>query len=140
MAKEMTREMNEAQRVGLLRNAILVAGYEMGEEGEHWPVINDTIHKIARDWEESKLQKDADAEMKIHAYEQLDVIEQKIAQEPDTKLRQEMKIRFDHLRESFDAYFSPVDNKAIIPLSDEEIPDYIKRVDVIISTLGGHDD
>ena len=40
--------------VSLVRNALLVAGHEMGANGDHWPVIKSTIHSIMKDWEDLK--------------------------------------------------------------------------------------
>jgi len=133
-----TREMTEAQMVGLVRNALLVAGEEMGENGEHWPIVNATIHSIAKDWEESKIQKEVDAEMKVHLYEQLEIMEKHLPE-----CRKETQIEFapklKRLREIYDSYFLPLDNTAIAPIRDEEIPLYVKRAEAIIATLGGED-
>jgi thioesterase domain-containing protein len=131
----MAELMTEEQMAALVRNALLVAGFEMGETGEHWPVINSTIYSLAEDLEEMRIQKNVDAEMKIHLYEHLDAMEKhlpKCSVEIQTKAAPILK----RLREIYDAYFSPLDTAVMAPIRDEEIPDYIKRAKTIIATLG----
>ena len=131
----MAREMNEMQRVGLVRNALLVAGYEMGESGDHWPVINDTIHSVAKCWEEHRIQKNVDAELKIHLYEHIKAMEAELAN-CDEQTRAEFLPLLKDAKEACDAYFEPVDFKNA-PVRDEEVPEFLKRAEVIISTLDG---
>ena len=138
MAKEMPKEMTEMQLVGLVRNALLVAGTEMGESGDHWPVINDTIHSIAKDWEESRVQENVDAELKIHLYEQLGVMEKGLS-DCSPSVQAELSPLLKELREACDAYFEPFDDKSA-PIGDDEIPMHIKRAEAIIATLGGEHD
>jgi hypothetical protein len=133
--KARAKEMTEAQMVGLVRNALLVAGHEMGENGEHWPVVNATIHSIAKDWEESRLEDAADEEMKTHLYQKLESMEKGLAEcSPD--LRAELLPKLKELREAYDAYFLPLDEKAAT-IQEEEVPIHIKRAEAIISTLRG---
>jgi len=47
-----TKPMPEEQMVHLMRNALLVAGHEMGADGDHWPVVKATIHSLMKDWED----------------------------------------------------------------------------------------
>lgn len=133
MAK--TREMTEAQMVGLVRNALLVAGHEMGENGEHWPVINATIHSIAKDWEESKIQKEVDVELKTHLYHALETMEKELPTcTPEEQAEFAPKLK--ELREIYDSYFAPADKSAIAAVREDEIPVYLKRAEAIIATLG----
>jgi len=132
MAKTM---MTEAQMVGLVRNALLVAGYEMGQTGDHWPVIADTIHSIAKDWEEWKLEKEVDAEMKIHLYEQLGNMEKELPN-CDATAQAELAPKLKELREVYDSYFSDIDETAEY-INEFDIPAYAKRAEAIIATLGG---
>jgi len=132
----MAKQMTEEQKVGLLRNALLVAGYEMGETGDHWPVINDTILRIARDWEESRIEKNVDAEMKIHLYEQLEIMENEVAH-CEAAVQAELSTKLKELRSIYDSYFCDLDKSAVVPVYEEEMPEYLKRAETIISTLGG---
>ena len=132
------REVQEGQMVQLVRNALLVAGQEMGTEGDHWPVINATVHQIMRDWEEVKLERAADAEMKIHLYEQLAIMERGLPEcEPDVQA--ELRPRLQELREVYDAYFAPTDGR-LIALPEDGTPAHIKRARAIISTLEADDE
>lgn len=132
------KTMTEEQMVGMVRNALLVAGYEMGQTGDHWPVINATIYSLARDWEESRIQKNVDAEMKIHIYEQLGLLEKSMGDYP-AESRSRMVSKIKELRDIYDAYFSALDEKVVAPLREDEIPFHIVRAKEIISTLGGED-
>jgi hypothetical protein len=136
MTPKASYEMTETQMVGMIRNAVLVAGYEMGKEGDHWPVINDTIHSIARDWQEVQTQKDVDAELQVHLYEQLAAMEQELPN-CDPQLRAELEPKLKELREIYDSYFMPLSRSAIVPILDCEIPMYLKRAEAIVETLGG---
>ncbi len=135
----MAHNMSEEQMVGLVRNALLVAGYEMGKTGDHWPVVNDTIHKIAADWEESRIQKNVDDEMKIHLYEQLAIMEKGLP-ECSPAIRAELAPVLKELRDVYDSYFTPMDAKAVAPVRNEEIPVYIQRAQTILATLGGQNE
>lgn len=130
----MAKEMTEAQLVGLVRNALLVAGYEMGESGDHWPVINDTIHSIAKDWEDARIEKEVDAELKIQLYEQLGIMERGLS-ECDESTRAELEPLIKQLREACDAYFEPFDKEQVF-IDTEEAPIHLKRAEAIIATLG----
>ncbi len=126
--------MNDAQKVGLVRNALLVAGYEMGESGEHWPVINATIHDVAKDWQESLADQRVDDEMKDHLYAQLQDMEKQLLN-CDAKARLELEPMIRDLREACDAYFEPCD-VTLSPHSNDDAPAHIKRAETIIATLG----
>jgi hypothetical protein len=132
----MAKEMTEAQMVGLVRNALLVAGYEMGKTGDHWPVINATILSIAKDWEDSRIQKNVDAELKIHLYQQLEIMEEGMA-DCSPAIRAELTPKLHELRDIYDSYFSSLDESAEAPIREDEVPIYLKRAEAIIATLGG---
>lgn len=133
----MAKQMSEAQMVGLVRNALLVAGYEMGQTGDHWPVINSTIHSIARDWEESKIDEHVDAEMKTHLYAQIQKMEKEL-QTCTAAARAELAPMIKELRESCDAYFEPCE--ASFGSSTDHAPPHIQRAEAIIATLGGENE
>lgn len=129
----MAQGMTDAQKVGLVRNALLVAGHEMGETGDHWPVIKDTLDKIAKGWEQVCIEDNVDAQLKIHLYEQLEIMERGLdACSPE--VRADVEPTLKELREIYDAYFCSVEDN-IVPVREEEIPEYLKRADYIISTL-----
>lgn len=131
-----TKELQEGQKLNILRNALLVAGAEMGDEGDHWPVIHATIHKIMKDWEDVKLERAADLELKKHVYEHLDAMEKELPNcTPEAQADLEPRIR--QLREISDAYFSATDGKLMTNLEDE--PLYLKRARTILATLEGDD-
>jgi hypothetical protein len=130
--------MTEDRWVGLVRNALLVSGEEMGADGDHWPAIKSTIHSIMKDSENLKIEKNVDAELKPHLYRQLETMERDVAKSSD-QIKSEVMPKLRELRDIYDAYFSNVGMDSFV-LREEEIPDHIKRAEVIISTLENTDE
>ena len=126
-------EMSEQQAVNLVRNSLLVAGAEMGKDGDHWPVIKSTVHELMKDYEHLKVERNVDAELKIQLYSQLEIMERGVADcTPD--VRPGLVSKLKELRDLFDSYFSAVDLKAA-PIQENEIPAYLKRARIIVDTL-----
>ena len=123
---------NEEQMVHLVRNALLVAGQEMGD-GDHWPVIKDTIYKIMKDWEDLKVERNVDAELKVHLYAHLKEMDKELAK-CDPEIRAQVEPRFKELREVCDAHFSMPDRTAVI-YDDNRTPEHVKRMNAILATL-----
>ncbi len=126
------KPMNEEQMVHLVRNALLVAGQEMGD-GDQWPVIKDTIYKIMKDFEEAKIQDNVDAELKVHLYEQIAEMEAALLEFP-SELRSKVEPTIKEWREMCDAYFSDVDRNSVY-YDAEEAPEHIKRMKAILATM-----
>jgi len=130
-------EKKEEQMVHLVRNALLVAGQEMGN-GDHWPVVKSTIYSIMKDWETLKIERHVDAEMKSHLYAQLKEMEDGLpACSPEARKALEPKIK--ELREVCDAYFSDLDRSAVFYDADR-MPEHIKRMNTILITLEDNND
>lgn len=127
------KAITEDQMVHIVRNALLVAGQEMGSDGDHWPVINSTIHSIVKDWEDLKVERNVFAEVKKH-YE--DMIQQlvDVRNGSSDEEKYELDNTIVELRALYRACFDEVQNE-YINLDDEEMPDHIKRTKVIIDTL-----
>lgn len=128
----------EARMVGLVRNALLVAGHEMGDEGDHWPVIKSTIKEIDKDYEDLQIERSVHAEMKKHLYKQLEKMEAELEHLP-TETKTEAAPKLIELREIYDAFFSEADETKLIANTDEE-PMHIKRARAIIATLEADDE
>ncbi|MER2519422.1 MAG: hypothetical protein ABTQ34_01900 [Bdellovibrionales bacterium] len=126
-------EEHEARMLNLMRNALIVAGHEMGETGDHWPIIKATIYQIANDYEQVKISRNVDEEMKIHLYHELGEMERHLPECADD-LRPKVAAELEKLREIFDAYFAPYDESKI-PINEDELPPHILRAREIISTL-----
>lgn len=123
---------SEEQMVFLVRNALLVAGQEMGN-GDHWPVVKDTVHKIMRDWENLKIERNVDDELHIHLYDQIKEMEAGLGEcAPD--VRKVLEPRIKELREVCDAYFSDIDQSAI-EYDENTAPEHVKRMKAILNTL-----
>jgi hypothetical protein len=130
------KPLNEEQMVHVVRNALLVAGQEMGN-GDQWPVIKDTIHKIMKDWEDLKIERNVDAELKVHLYAQIAEMEAGLPEcSHEMQLRLAPKVK--ELRDVCDAYFSDVDRNAVM-YDDSKTPAHIKRMKTIIATLEDND-
>ena len=134
MATQTTaKPMSGEQMVHLVRNALLVAGHEMGDEGDHWPVVKATIHSLMKDWEDLKVERNVDAELQKHLYAQLKEMEAGL-DECTPEMRAQLAPKIAELRDVCDAYFSDIADDALI-LDDERQPPHIKRMETIISTL-----
>lgn len=125
----------EEKLVERLRNALLVAGQELGAEGDHWPAIQSTIRQLSRDYEEVKIERDVDAELQLHLAEQINLIEKAIVGLPD-EARAAIGKDIKELREIYDAYFTPVPQNIIEEVAaSEEAPLHVRRAAAILSTL-----
>lgn len=140
-----TMQLTEMDIKTLVRNALMVAGQEMGAEGDHWPVIKNTITDIMRDWEQLDVERTVHAEVKKHLYIQLqkmkDILETCTPQE-QAKTSQSIK----DLEELYGAFFEEVkediiyldddeEEEGLYLAEDEDLPVHIKRADAIINTL-----
>jgi hypothetical protein len=130
-------EMSEAQSVSFLRNALLVAGMEMGMQGDHWPVVKSTIHSIVKDWEELQIERNVFEELKTHLYADLREMD-RIAAAGPADIRANVEPKLKELREVYDAYFSGVTIEPI-DFDSPDMPDHIKRAKVIADTLEDDD-
>lgn len=136
-----TIEMSEKDMKTLVRNALMVAGQEMGETGDHWPVIKNTITDIMRDWEELQAERDYQEEMKEHLYGQLKAMEDVLAT-CSTETQTEVAPRLRELREIYDAHFVKPEHEMIdlTDVDDTEKPLHIKRAEAILKTLEEDDE
>ena len=127
-----SQTMSEDQMVFLVRNALLVASQELGR-GDEWPVVKDTIHKVMKDWETLKAERNVDTELKIHLYDQLKRMEESLIEcAPDIRDVLEPRIRI--LRDACDAYFAKIDKSACMKNKEDE-PIHVKRMNAILETM-----
>lgn len=126
-------KMPEEQAVNLVRNALLVAGMEMGAEGDHWPVIKSTIHSVVKDWEDLKIERNVEAELKKHYGDLIANLENNLHLCPDDLLPSAKKMIHD-MRELYQARFESVESTMYVRC-DAEVPIYIKRMNEIIDSL-----
>lgn len=106
--------------VHLARNAMLVAGMEMGKEGDHWPVIKANIHTLMGDYEKLKIEQAVQEQLREHVGKILGEMEQALTQcSAATKAKAEPHVR--KMRELYDATFAPA-NQAVLQsaLADDE--------------------
>jgi hypothetical protein len=127
------RETTEAQMVGLVRNALLVAGHEMGDEGDHWPVINSTIHSIMKDWEQIQVERNVFTEIKKHFQTMMRELEVLCNESPD-EVKPKIRAAIVKLLEIYKASFSPVSFDHMTA-NENDLPLHLKRADAIIKTL-----
>jgi len=128
-----SREISEEQMIALVRNALIVAGVEMGPDGDHWPVIKSTINSIMQDWEDLKIERAVHAEMKKHIYEHLERME-KILPNCAPDVQADVAPKLKELREIYDAYFTDVREDALY-LEDADVPMHVRRAEAILDTL-----
>ena len=135
-------KMSETDMKKLVRNALMIAGQEMGETGEHWPVIKSTIKDVMHDWEQLEIERNVHAEMKTHLYKQLTVMK-KILKTCKPEVHANVAPRLAELESVYDAFFEDVKEDVIyladeddeLYLSQEDTPLHIRRADAIIDTL-----
>jgi len=126
-------ELSEDQMIMLIRNTLLVAGKEMGDDGDHWPVIKNTIIDLMKDWEALKVERAVHDELKEHLGHTLGEM-LKVLDECPEEARPEMEAGVDELRAIYDACFtSPREEEPVI--EDEDLPVHIHRAEAIIHTL-----
>ncbi|MGE3624190.1 MAG: hypothetical protein AB7H77_10030 [Bdellovibrionales bacterium] len=126
-------EMTEEQKVFILRNALLVAGEEMGRDGDHWPVIKSTVHSIMKDYEDWKTEQNVFAEIKSH-YQGMIADLQKLADECSKDSKPKVLSTIATLLELYSACFTPIDNSEI-HITKEDMAPHILRADAIIKTM-----
>ncbi len=104
--------------VHLARNAMLVAGMEMGKEGDHWPVIKANIHALMRDYENLKIETAVQEELQEHIGKIIAELEHDLTDcPPATKAKAEPHIR--KMRELYNAMFAPTD-QAIEAVAEQD--------------------
>ncbi len=130
------KAMTEDQMAHMVRNALLVAGQEMGE-GDHWPVINSTIHDIMLDVEDIKAQREALKLAKQH-YENMIKELMTIRDVSAEGQKAELEATISEVRALYHACFDAVD-LGDVELDYDEVPDFYKRADLILSELGDDD-
>ena len=130
-------KMTEEQIVSLVRNALIVAGQEMGNDGDHWPVIKSTIHNIMKDWEDLKTERNVSLEVKKHYDKMLADLEDLASQTTD-KVKSDIEEAISQIRVLTDACFAKVDENNLY-FGEDEIPIHAKRAQAIIKSLGGED-
>jgi hypothetical protein len=92
--------------VHLARNAMLVAGMEMGEIGDHWPVIKANIHALMQDYEQLKVEQAVQDQLREHVGKILADYELLLQSEPE--LRGQIGDKIKELRDLYEAMFSPL--------------------------------
>ncbi len=132
------KQMSEEQMVNLVRNALMVAGTEMGAEGDHWPVIKSTVYNIMKDWEDLKIEQRVHDEIGAQISIALKDLEKSVKECP-AEIKPEMDKMMQELSDLYDAEFTPTDESKIIASADE-MPLHIKRAKEIIKTLEGDDE
>ncbi|HUY67964.1 MAG TPA: hypothetical protein VMV79_01520 [Alphaproteobacteria bacterium] len=125
--------MTEEQAVNLIRNSLLVAGQEMGAEGDHWPVIKATVLDLMKDRENSHIEQNVLEEVQRQYEILIHELEALCGEAPDPA-KKEIRATVVALREICKASFTPVDDKNI-PISAADLPVYLKRAKSIIDTL-----
>ncbi len=132
-----TNNIQDEQMVHLVRNALLVAGHEMGapeQGGDHWPIINATIHSVMQDWEDLKIERNVHEELSQHYKKVIDDLEAGFASCPDD-LKPTAQQMIGELRELHHSCFDPINHLAF-NTDDVEQPTHIERMLNIIDTLG----
>jgi len=127
------KTLSEGQMVNLVRNALLVAGTEMGEDGDHWPVIKSTIHQMMQDFENLKIERDVFDEVKKSFNVMLSELEVLYSESSD-ELKPGVRSAINDFQQIYDASFADV-NEGRQPIHRDQLPAYVKRAETIVNTL-----
>ena len=125
--------MTEGQAVNLVRNALLAAGHEMGEDGDHWPVIKATIQSIMKDYEDWQIEQNVFAEVKKHYRAMIAELEN-LSKNCPAESKSKVEELVANLLDLHHACFSPVDRKHLYVAREHYVP-HVKRAKAIIDTL-----
>ena len=125
---------SETDMKNLIRNSLMIAGQELGDAGDHWPVVKNTITDIMHDWEELEIQRAVHAELKRQMKRYLDDMEE-VLKTCKPSIRAEAAPHIADLREVYDAAFSTPEEELIDLNDNDELPIHIKRAEAIIDTL-----
>ena len=131
-------KVNEEMMVHIVRNALLVAGREMGDDGDQNPVVKSTIHALMRDWENLKTERNVFAEVRTQCDLVLAELE-RMRETADTAFRAEIDKALTDLRDLYQAAFSDVALEDVY-VDPNVIPLHIKRADQILKTLEAKDE
>lgn len=104
----------------MARNALLEAGHDIGEDGEHWRLIKDTMGGLARAYEALKIEEEVTDQLRVHMKDALDSYEtllEGFANELDAEVLSELRRFITELREVYNARFDDLD-EAFDPLAD----------------------
>jgi cobalamin biosynthesis Co2+ chelatase CbiK len=126
-------EMTEAQMVNLVRNSLVVAGHEMGEDGDHWPVIKATVHSIMKDWENLQIERNVLSEFKTQYEHIMKELREIRAEAPDAA-KKEIDSMLVDLQQIYDASFAAVYERDTY-IDEDDIPPHMQRAEAIIETL-----
>lgn len=104
----------------MARNALLEAGHEIGEDGEHWRIIKDTMAGLARAYEALKIEEEVSDQLRVNMKDALDSYEtllEGFAGELDADVLTELRRFVAELRDVYNARFDDL-AETEDPLSD----------------------
>ena len=125
----------EEQAVNLVRNALLVAGHEMGKDGDHWPVIKATAFSIMKDYEDWSRSNKMCLRKSNSIISDLIVEMQGICNEC-ARIKKTAKYNPPlRIASKFTALVSRRSTKIVFMLISKTLPAHMKRAETIIETL-----
>jgi hypothetical protein len=126
--------MSEEQAVNLVRNALLVAGAEMGTDGDHWPVIKSTVYSVVKDYEDLKIERNVSEELKKYYGGIIENVQKNLHLCP---LHQQDEVRkiLQEMKDIYQARFEEPVDQTMFVVCDADKPIHIQRMQEIIKTL-----
>lgn len=113
--------MKDASLLNMARNALLVAGHEMGQDGDHWPVIKAAVHGLARAYEAMKIEEEVTNQLKLHmkaALDEYQALVESHGDELDHQQKIELQRFINDMREIYNARFDPVVSNDDNPMAE----------------------
>src|SRR4051812_33616860 len=99
---------SDASLLNMARNALLVAGHEMGSEGDHWPVIKAAVHGLARAYDAMKVEEEVANQLRTHMKNALDEYQSLVESYGDDLTviqKDELEKFIDDMRDIYSARF-----------------------------------
>lgn len=111
---------SDASLLNMARNALLVAGHEMGSEGDHWPVIKAAVHGLARAYDAMKVEEEVANQLRTHMKAALDEYQALVESYGDDLTavqKDELEKFIDDMRDIYSARFdTPANDNPIAQL------------------------
>lgn len=115
--------VRNASLLNMARNALLAAGHEIGEDGDHWQIIKDTTAGLARAYEALKIEEEITDQLRVHMRDALDNYEtlmESFAGELEPGVLDELRKFIADLRDIYNARFEDPEDE-YDPLADLHI-------------------
>ncbi|QQR69347.1 MAG: hypothetical protein IPI58_01295 [Alphaproteobacteria bacterium] len=118
----MIQDLNEEEEQALVQaacNAVILAGQEMGADGDHWPLIKATLHGMIEDYRDLRIERAVSKEMEDHLGTLINDYESLLNLCP-RELAEQIAPMIAQMREVYEARFVPPERKIMSLKADQD--------------------